>query len=433
MSPTHGLPVQHEALGAADEVNLLLDRGDSVYVVTVAGSLGAGGFVRADGSCDVDAVREMLAERIGRVPRLCRRIEGGPRRHRLVETTVDLRAHVRVVEPVDGFTGFERLCARLSATRLPRDRPLWELLFVPNTDRAQPLGWVFRVHHALADGMTAARMLDALFDPEGEDATISTPTPTPTPGKPGKAATPPRRRGCWGGLLRALTRPLPGTVLLGSLGPGRGLRFFDVPLTGLAGRARHAGVTINDAVLAVVAAGARAAYASLRESVPAELPISVPVLLPSSDGLPNQVSAVVIPVPLDEAGIVERAQAVAATAHSVLDQTRARRLPWFARTRSGARVMQWFMARQRMIGLISTNMRGPARSRRLCGAPVEAAWALSVLGGNVRIAVAALSYAGTMSFCVLWSDEVGDAGPAFADGMRSAVGELLSGTRSPTL
>lgn len=94
--------------------------------------------------------------------------------------------------------------------------------------------------------------------------------------------------------------------------------------------------------------------------------------------------------------------------------------------------MRWFTARQRMIGLLSTNVRGPVRARRLCGAPVEAAWALPVLAGNVRVAVGALSYAGRISFGVLWSDASGIAGEAFARGMQEALAEWERGEERPT-
>ncbi|MGB4777814.1 WS/DGAT domain-containing protein, partial [Microbacterium sp.] len=101
--------------------------------------------------------------------------------------------------------------------------------------------------------------------------------------------------------------------------------------------------------------------------------------------------------------------------------TRGRPLPWFVRARAGGRLMRWFLARQRAVGLALSNVRGPATAQRLCGAPVTAAWALPVLSGQSRIGIAAVSYAGRLTVCVLWSDTVGSAGPAFARGMREAL------------
>lgn len=411
-----------ETLGPADEVNLLLDRGDSVYVVTVAGLLGTGGFVDADGRIDLDGLRTALAERIEGIPRLRRRLEGTPGRHRFVDTDIDLRAHVRMLDPVADHADFERLCARVSTTRLPRTRPLWELLLVPGVHPRMPAGWVFRVHHALADGVTAARMLDGLFDPPpgGSDAEGASPR---TAASRHHAPAP----GYGAGLMRAMLRRIPRTVLLGRLGTGRCVRLVSVPLNDLRRRARAADATVNDAVLAAAGAGARSAYLAAGDAAPADFPVSVPVLLPGQgvgEGVTNQVSAVVVRVPLGDHDLHARLRAVAARSPAAVGRARSAPLPWFARTRIGAHAMRVFTAHQRMIGLLSTNVRGPERERTLCGAPVEAAWALPVLGGNVRVAVAASSYAGRLWVSVLWSDALGDVGDAFAEGMREALMDL---------
>lgn len=411
-----------EPLGPADEVNLLLDRGDSVYVVTVAGLLGRGGFVDADGQIDIDGLRTALAERIEAIPRLRRRVEGTPGHHRFVDTDVDLRAHVRVLDPVADHADFERVCARVSTTRLPRTRPLWELLLVPRAHPGMPVGWVFRVHHALADGVTAVRMLDELFDPHLRGSAAADERPG-TIAPAGRVSAP----GYGAGLVRAMLRRIPRTVLLGRLGIGRCVRLVSVPLSDLKRCARAVDATVNDAVLAVAGSGARSAYLAAGEAVPADFPVSVPVLLPEgsvAEGTTNQVSAVVVRVPLGDLDFHTRLRAVAARSPTAVAQARSAPLPWFSRTRIGAHAMRLFTAHQRMIGLLSTNVRGPERERTLCGAPIEAAWALPVLGGNVRVAVAASSYAGRMWVSVLWSDSLGEVGEAFVDGMRAVLADL---------
>nr|WP_243751960.1 wax ester/triacylglycerol synthase domain-containing protein [Leucobacter weissii] len=352
-----------------------------------------------------------MAARVAAVPRLSATVRGSWGRHRFEPGAVDLAEHVRLAEPVDGRAGFERLCARLATTRLRADGPLWELLLVPGLRSEGPVGWVFRIHHTLADGTNVARILDGLFDPvpPGEDP----------PQRPRRTGSTPA--GYWSGLLRALGERMPRTVLLGRLGLGRGIRVFSVDLAAVAERARSRGATVNDLVLAAAGAGARSAFLAAGEDVPEALPVSVPVVLPANASVANQVSAVVVRIPLREAPLDELLPAVAGISREAVARTRAQGLPWFAGTRLGGLVMRWFVARQRMTALLTTNVRGPARTRTLCGAPVEAVWALPVLGGNVRTGVAVVSYAGTLTCCVLWSDRLGDAGAAFAAGMRAAL------------
>jgi len=413
-----GIRHDRHRLGPADEVNLYLDRGDSVYVVTVAGTLGIGGFVGSSDRIDIEALRTGLAPRIAGIPRLSSRIDGPPGRRRFAPTRVDLRQHIRLVRPVSGFEDFESLCARVATVRLPRERPLWELLIAPGDGRGVPAYWVFRVHHALADGATVARMLDGVFDPlvEGDPGG---PVAAPAARRGGPAPARGRRSYVLE-LVRAMAHRVPRTVLLGRIGPGRRVRMLSVPLSGLRARANATGATINDVVLAVAGAGARAAYLSAGEDVPAELPVSVPVLLPG-DGKVNQVSAAVVRVPLRDADLTMQLRTLAAVGPGVIARVRSAPLPWFSRTQAGARAMRWFTRHQRMLGLLTTNVRGPSQVRALCGAPVEGAWALPVLGGNVRVGVAATSYAGRMSVCVHWSDELGQVGQAFADGTREAL------------
>ena len=223
---------------------------------------------------------------------------------------------------------------------------------------------------------------------------------------------------------------MPRTALLGPLGLDRGVRLLAVPLDRVKARARAAGATVNDVVLAVAGVGARAAYRAAGERAPGEFGVSVPVrlALPARSASPgrdaNQTSAVVVRVPLGHATVDATLAAVAERTRRVVGRVRARPLPWFTRTRLGGRLMGWFSAHQRMIALLSTNVRGPEHRRSLCGLPVTAVWALPVLGGNVRVGLAVVSYAGTLSFTVLWSSALGPVGDAFADGVADALAEL---------
>ncbi|MDN4474534.1 wax ester/triacylglycerol synthase family O-acyltransferase [Demequina sp. SYSU T00192] len=394
-----------DRLTPADEANLTLD-GVGVYVLTIVGLAGAGGFVRGPRDVDIDALRATLAGRVAGLPRLTRSVVGDAGRRRLVDRGLRIEDHVRAVEPVDGLDGLHRWCAALSTRRLPSDRPLWELLIVPGA-HADGVAWVFRIHHALADGGAAVRLFDALFDPD--PSAPGAPAPSPA-----AAVTAHRRHGPAWRQLGTVLRPMRRTALIGPSGTGRRLHVVDVDLPGVAGASHALGATVNDAVLAAIGDGARAALTVLEERIPDTLPVQVPVLLPGGAHRTNQVAAFTARVPLGDVGVAARARALAPATRAGASEVRDRALPWCVGTPAGARVMRRFVARQRVIAVLTTNVRGPDRPRRLCGAPVERVWALPVLAGTVRVGVAAVSYAGRLSVCVLWSEAIADAGAALA-------------------
>ncbi|WES65725.1 wax ester/triacylglycerol synthase family O-acyltransferase [Microbacter sp. GSS18] len=412
MSRTDG-----DALSPADEVNLMLD-GIGVYVLTVVGCAGIGGFVRGPDDVDLDALRRHVADRTARLPRLRGTLTGTSGRHRLVDRGLRIADHVRVEGPVDGLAGLHSLCSRLSTEPLPSGRPLWELRIVLG---ANPTGvaWVFRVHHAIADGRMAARLMDTLFDEE-PDAAASAPRTASH-----RAAHPPTRRGPALRQLSTLVRMMPRTDFVGPSGPGRELRVIVLPLADASRASRALGASVNDVILAAVGEGAREAFAALGEGVPDVLPVSVPVLLPGDDDRTNQVAAFTARIPLDDIGTAERARMLGPRTKAWASEVRDRPLPWFLRTAAGAWIMRNYVARQRVIAVLSTNVRGPARRRRLCGAPIDAVWALPVLAGTVRVGVAVVSYAGTLRVCVLWTGAIGAAGARMAERMESALTDLI--------
>jgi diacylglycerol O-acyltransferase / wax synthase len=59
-----------------------------------------------------------------------------------------------------------------------------------------------------------------------------------------------------------------------------------------------------------------------------------------------------------------------------------------------------FINRQRMITTFVTNVRGPESRLSLLGAPISDVYPVAVVPGNVTVAFAALSYAGTLSITV---------------------------------
>jgi hypothetical protein len=76
--------------------------------------------------------------------------------------------------------------------------------------------------------------------------------------------------------------------------------------------------------------------------------------------------------------------------------------------------------RQRFIALFVTNVRGPTQRLSVAGAPLLEAWPLAQIQGNVRVGVAAMSYAGRLSCSVHV-----DGGVLRADVAATALGAEL--------
>ena len=61
----------------------------------------------------------------------------------------------------------------------------------------------------------------------------------------------------------------------------------------------------------------------------------------------------------------------------------------------------WFTNRQRMVHTFVTNLRGPAERLAFLGAEVDEVIPVSAISGNVTVAFAVLSYAGTLAITVV--------------------------------
>ncbi|MGV8908782.1 MAG: wax ester/triacylglycerol synthase domain-containing protein [Propionicimonas sp.] len=405
-----------EALSAADASNVAMDAPDQVNVFLMAGLLGVGGFVLPGGATNLDTLRDVISGRLGDAAstglrRFAQRL-GGTSREPVWEACVpDLAWHIREVDRVVGVNGLAGLCASLMTTPLPTDRALWELLIVPGATEVGT-GVVLRIHHAVADGVTGVRLVQLLFDQALQPVPpLGEPVETPRPVKPlvEPVETRPRPsalRRWWVGLIRMsamFSTRLGPTVLLGPISARRGIAFSDVSIADLARGSRTAGGTINDALLAAVSAATSATLRAVGERVPSELPASIPVALPDRGTSGNAMGVMVIQLPLAEPDVAVRIARIAGTTRAAKAEAREQGTYEFTRSRWGTRAFAFLARRQRFVALFVTNVRGPERALCLAGAPLERAWPVSPIQGNVRFGIAAMSYAGRFD-CVAHVD-----------------------------
>jgi WS/DGAT/MGAT family acyltransferase len=272
---------------------------------------------------DVHALRQRVAERLPDLPRLRQRVEM-PKRGLpswVDDPHLELDWHVagEVDDPVDEET-FRRLAGEILAERLDHSRPLWRLDLIPLDDHRT--GMVGRIHHAMADGVSAIRTAGAmLFDPQASQArSLSERSAEREATHDGRAQVSPsggeaRSRSLLARLPGALKRELrPGsdTILDQHIGSEREIAWVAFPLTRLKelGHQAGEGITLNDVVLAVVAGGLRR---WLGEKGPASLRAQVPVCLHLRDADPaigNRDSFLNVDLPLDEPDPVARLRSI---------------------------------------------------------------------------------------------------------------------------
>ena len=402
---------------ADDMVSLATDVGASPMQV------GAVLLIDAGAGFDVQRAIATVGERIRGVPRL---------RQRLVPTPpgcgrpvwVDAPAF-RLEEHVDQLRcpgpADERAVLELAATRiterLPPDRPLWRMTFVTaiEGDRA---ALIVAFHHVLADGIGGLAVLASLVDGAAVGPVAAFPEQAPSTQELALDALRTRvttLRRLPTGLRRV--RAAFAQLRLGSpaaaqpcsiqqpTGPRRRFALVRVDLAVLRSVAHRDDATVNDVVLTAVAAALRSLCASRGESV-SRFVISVPVSArrqASADDLGNEVG--VIPIEIPAAG--DRRDRLRAIA----ERTRAaKRTPPAASTavlgpafRVLARlgVFEWFIDRQHRVHTFVTNLRGPDTPLSFTGAPITDVIAVSVTTGNVSVAFAVLSYAGTLGITVI--------------------------------
>ncbi|MBW9120809.1 DUF1298 domain-containing protein [Microbacterium trichothecenolyticum] len=381
-------------LRPVDEANLVLDRPGQVNVFLAAGLLSPGGFVGPRGDVDMIALRSHLVPKISQLPAL-RQVPVGGRRHHWVPREPDLDHHVRLESPL-AESELERRCGRLMTERLPWDRPLWELLIARRRDD-DGAAFIVRIHHAIADGIAAADIVCRLLDssptaghalPSGHPATVPD---DPRPSSPLTHAASATRRT----VATLVARGIRETVLLGLRSAHHGVSFVDVDLADVAAHARGRGASVNDSLLAAAAGGYRAALIAAGEEVPPELPVSVPVALPRRNEA-NAVGVMLVRLPLREP-LDERLERIAAQTRTAKIAARAQGTLELMRGPWGARLMNGLAQRQHLVGGFVTNVPGPVCPLNLGGAAVTHVWPVAVLAANVRVGIAAVSYAGRLS------------------------------------
>jgi diacylglycerol O-acyltransferase / wax synthase len=428
-------------------------------------SLAIGGIAIIDGSApDHGEFKNILAERIRGIPRCTQMLRtqpfdvGAPQW--IDDPGFDLSRHVRrVALPRPGHDAeLFRVVADVLERRLDRDRPLWECWVIEGLkDNCWAI--LMKIHHCMADGISATRILAQLCDEVEGDAfdrpavTTRAPKarkhlkPVPEPDPPSNpldnllraanSITGAAARTISGAaeLAGSLLRPTAGSSLVGPVTAMRCYRAVRVPLAEVEQVCRKFDVTINDVALTAITDGFRSVLLHRGERPrPDSLRTLVPVSVRSPDkpDKPGNRLSVMLPyLPVEQDDPIQQLLVV----HNRLNrakrggQRQAGNMAVSATNYIPFMLSSWvirFLTRlpQRGIVTLATNVPGPRRQLEMMGRTVARLLPIPPIALRLRTGVAVLSYANDLVFGITADYDAAADVDELAKGIATAVARL---------
>jgi diacylglycerol O-acyltransferase len=470
----------HERLSAQDRAFLVFEDADAHMHLGGIALFEAAPLRAPGGGIDIERLRAHIASRLHLVPRYRQRLAWVPVLERPVWVDDDhfnLAYHVRhtaVPRPGDDEQ-LKRLAARVLSQQLDRGKPLWELWVVEGL-HGDRFAVLVKVHHALADGISAFGLFSALLSPVPTD-TVDRPVPwTPRPAPPPLAllrhevlqqASAPLRLACE--MAAALRRPaelgetardalralwdLAGaglgpparTPLNQPIGAHRRFDWLASDLETVRAIRRRSGGTVNDVVLATVAGAVRRFLERRGAAVHGlayRVVVPVNVRAESERGaVNNRVSGWLATLPVGEPDPLRRLAAVQATTARLKAAKQALGPEMLGRAVEyalpgvltlGVRLA----ARLHPYNLIVSNVPGPPIPLYMLGARLLAGYPQVPLFENQGLGVALFSYCGALcwGFNADWdvvpdlADFVADVAASFDELAEAAGAAAPAGT-----
>jgi WS/DGAT/MGAT family acyltransferase len=344
------------------------------------------------------------------------------------------------------------VCNELQMRVLDRSRPLWDMTFVTGVADGR-VTMVHRVHHAAVDGVSSVHVFEQLMgddEPAPMAGSQLHEPPQSALGLVGEAVgvgvhaaqaaaaslTHPKRLvATAAGLVDLLGQGLPrphSSLNAGTVGRRRLLVPVRFELAAVKAAGHRHGVTVNDIVLACVTRGLRDLLLARGEPLGEPLHALVPVSVRTAghlDRAGNEVSAVIVHLPVDERTAGRRLAAIAA---------QTRRLRSAPDAPALGSLLHWLDAlpaalgtatapllhHQPLVNLVITNVPGSHRPLALLGTEIVDLVPVVPLAGNLTVGVAVLSYRGHLVVGLhADADHAGDVA-RLADGIRAELATL---------
>jgi diacylglycerol O-acyltransferase / wax synthase len=385
------------------------------------------------GALQTDRLRDQVGDRMIGLPRLAQRVQeprlGLGRPAWVQADDVDLGWHVAAPARAAPLSDEElrRAVGELLSERLDHSRPLWRLDALPLTGGRTAL--VARIHHAMADGVSAIRLVSALlWDADGG--------PPPAPARAARAA--PSAPGSDPGEARILVRlpaalwrelrPGRDTKLDQHIGPAREVAWSSFPLERFRRIEKGAAerVTVNDVVLAVVAGGLRRwlpTAGGIAADLKAQCPVSLHAREETAGQLGNRDSFMNVDLPISEPDAAERLRLISTeTSERKLDHDADALYAFFhalGRFRPLYRGVTRLTSGPREFALSISNVPGPRQRPRILGHAVEQFSSFAEPADRHALRVSIISLGGELAFGLCSDpDAISDL-----DGFRGALAD----------
>jgi WS/DGAT/MGAT family acyltransferase len=417
------------------------------------------------GAFRLDDVRRAIASRLHLVPRYRRKVIGIPFHHPILidDPEFDIVNHVELIRLPEPGTEqqLKAAFARVHEGMLDTSRPPWKMVFVEGLEDGR-VGLIQKIHHSPFDGATTVKIISSLCDTELEPKKVEPPQwhPQPPPhilavgaatlrgqvrsawkllrGPHGPSLNPARAREL-AETLAALRHFMPArrTSLNRRVSPHRRFDWIPTTLPEIKQiRGLVMGSTLNDVILAAVAGGLRDLFVARDEDVTTIRPrVFVPVdardANESGDAAGNQISAMVLALPIDEPSPVKRLLMITQemVALKAGRQAPSMRLimdlsnfmpPVLLSTTAQA------MTRRSFMNLTVTNVPGPRHELYLLGAKMLELNPMLPIGNLLTVNIAVESYVDKLSIAFCCDPEAVPDLDELIQGTARALKELLA-------
>lgn len=431
-----------------------------------------GGFAVLDGAAlldesgqlRLDEIRQRLNGRLARVPDLRQRIHSpgllGGKALWVDDDEFAIENHVRVASVEGTSEGLLETAIEIYGRVLDRARPLWEVWLLPGRDDNR-VGFLLKLHHAVADGLAAVAIMGALFDLEADVSDpIALPwTPVPAPTRRELIAD--NLSAKWETLRRAAKRVIHPANLIDSVGSlarmtrgffgsdatpagslnavvghGRKVRSLQFDLAECKQAARRHQGKVNDVVLALWSGGLRHLLVSRGEQVAnVEVLTGMATTLRPSTGagesIDNRVGTMMLRLPLTSRSVTDRIAAVVARTTKAKAEWRAAATMGYLAALAGTPIGHYFVTNQKASNTIVTNVMGPPVPVYLFGARVLEILPIIELVGNIGLTLCAFSYAGEMSLVVTADEQAFPDLDVLMEGMQDDWQQLAAAGEPP--
>ena len=378
---------------------------------------------------------------------------------------VDLDYHLRRVRvPAPGGRHeLDDVIGQVASTPLDRSRPLWEFHFAEGLAGGR-FALIGKVHHALADGVASVNLLARAMDLEDgtaderdndDDAGV-----TASPADLLRAAArdhtrqiaelPRLIKDAAMGSMRVRRRSkergehpdladsfdAPPTFLNHVVSPQRRFASATLPLADVKATAKALGITMTDAVLAMVAGGLRTLLLAYDGTADRPILASVPTATDKSNRITgNEISGLMISLPVHIADPIERARLVALATkiakedHEILGPKLYGRLMAYLPTAFAPAAFRWLGGRDmpnKVMNVAVSSVVGPRQRGHFGGATVTEIYSTGVLSPGAPVNITVWSYVDQLGIAVLTDDLTFKEPPEATDAIIDAFAELRS-------